>query len=178
MVYSRSALALVLLLTACPDDAPPGSDSGSSTNASSPTNPTADGSEGPCPGGGMLCGSECVSIGSDPNNCGGCDIVCGQGEQCIGAMCLDLDPCDGGPGTPCGPNCVNTDNDNNNCGECGNNCNQDEGEVCNNGECMQQGNSESESMTGPDPTTSGTTSDGSSSGGSSSGGGSTSTGSM
>lgn len=169
MAYSRCALALVLLLAACPDDAPPGSDSGSSTNAS-PQTPSVDGSEGPCPDGGMLCGSECVAIGSDVNNCGGCGNVCNEGEQCIGAMCRDLDPCDDGPGTVCGPECVDLNTDPNNCGDCNNDCNTDEGEVCSNGECMAQGNSESESMTGPDPTTSGPSTDGTSSGGSTSGG--------
>ncbi|MCA9710805.1 MAG: hypothetical protein KDK70_33495 [Myxococcales bacterium] len=172
MVYSRSALALVLLLTACPDDAPPSSDSGSSTNATTPTNPTADGTEGPCPDGGSLCGSDCVFLGSDNNNCGACGVVCsGVGEECIGAMCVDTDPCDGGPGTPCGSECVDINNDDNNCGDCGRNC--DDNEICTNGDCIPQGGT---GETGPNPTTSdGSSSEGSSSGGGSSGGSSSTT---
>jgi len=149
MAYSRSALALTLLLTACPgeDNQTPDAETGATSDPTS--NPTS-ADEGPCPGGGSQCGNECVFLGSDEVNCGACGVVCGQGEECIGAVCLDLDPCDGGPGTACGPNCVDIDNDPNNCGDCGNNC--EEGQSCNGGECMGPGET-----TGPPPGTGGTT---------------------
>lgn len=177
MVYSRSALAFALLLTACPSDEPPVADTGSGT--SSPTTSTpGEGSEGPCPEG-SPCGSECVFLGSDPNNCGACGNVCGEGTECIGAECLDTDPCDGAPGTPCGPSCVDLDSDNNHCGECGNDCN--ENEYCGNGMCISRGGETTDtppdtdsgpSTTTGDETTNGSSGDppGTTSGGSSTGG--------
>lgn len=147
MVYSRAAIALSLLLAACPGDDNPSTDTDASSGGQS-TTPTSAGSEGPCPGGGSLCGTECVFLGSDENNCGGCGNVCAADEECIAAVCTDLDPCDGGPGTPCGSVCVadiNTDPDH--CGECNNDC--DDGEVCSGGTC--QGGAEGPSDSSGDP---------------------------
>ena len=38
-----------------------------------------------------LCGGKCVDLGSDPNNCGMCGVVCGGGVVCAGiaeAVCV------------------------------------------------------------------------------------------
>jgi len=147
MVYPRQALALVLLLAACPGEGGSTSDTEASTGSSPTSDPTAGGEEGPCPGGGSPCGSECVFLGSDEANCGVCGNVCGQGEECIAAQCVDLDPCDGGPGTPCGPDCVDIESDPNHCGDCYQDC--DEGQSCAGGMCMGGG----EEVTGPPPET-------------------------
>lgn len=169
MAYPRSALAFILLLAGCPGE---GSSSSSDTGTSTGSTPTsAEGSEGPCPGGGSPCGSECVFLGSDPNNCGACGNVCEAGVECIGAQCLDTDPCDG-MGYPCNGVCVDLDNDNNNCGDCGNQC--EAPEVCNGeGNCMAVGNDSTTTpgtdTTPPDTTTDGTTSSGTTSGGTTSG---------
>jgi hypothetical protein len=163
MAYPRPALAFALLLSACPSDDPPMSDTGSGTGSPQTSAPTDAGEEGPCPGGGSPCPSgECVFLGSDENNCGGCGNVCPAGEECIAAQCVDTDPCDG-QGTSCNGACVDIGSDRNNCGDCDNVC--EEGDVCIDGQCMDQG---SDNTSGPPP--------GSESGpGSSSGEGSTST---
>jgi hypothetical protein len=68
------------------------------------------------------CGSKCVDLYTDPNNCGGCENVCaGVKTACFNAMCqceVGLQDC--GEGT-----CVNLSNDNNNCGGCDNVCDSD-----------------------------------------------------
>lgn len=167
MVYSRAAIVLTLLLAACPNNDNPGMETDASSGGQS-TAPTSAGSEGPCAMG-SLCGTECVFLGSDEANCGSCGNVCGQGEECIAAVCTDLDPCDGGPGTPCGPTCVgDIDSDPNHCGECFNGCG--DGEVCQGGTCQGGGEGPSDSSGDPPGTTTdmpGTTTDmsGTSSGG-------------
>ena len=152
MVYSRAAIALTLLLAGCPGEENPSTDTDASSGGQS-TAPTSAGSEGPCPDGGSPCGNECVFLGSDENNCGGCGNACAAEEQCIAAVCTDLDPCDGGPGTPCGPVCVaDINSDPNYCGDCNNSCG--DGEACVDGTCMGGGEGPSDSSTGdPDPTT-------------------------
>ena len=143
MVYTRAAFALALLLAGCPDNENQGSETEASSGGQS-TLPTSAGSEGPCPMGDP-CGNECVFLGSDENNCGACGNACPQGFECIAAVCTDLDPCNGGPGTVCGPECVqDLDSNPNHCGECFNDCG--DGEVCSNGDCMGGGD-------GPETTT-------------------------
>lgn len=157
MAYPRHALVLALLLTACPGGEQNDSGDGSSTGSTPTTMPTG-ADEGPCPEGGLPCDGACVYFGSDENNCGGCGNVCGAGLECIGAECVDTNPCDeaGGDGTPCGGSCVDIDNDPGNCGDCGNQCG--ENEECNGGMCIPVGDTNPpppETTTGMDPTTSG-----------------------
>src|SRR5258708_37195888 len=40
-----------------------------------------------CPGNEKNCGGVCVDETSDPNNCGGCGIVCPPGSACVNSMC-------------------------------------------------------------------------------------------
>ena len=44
-----------------------------------------------------FCGGRCIDISADPNNCGGCRVVCDPGEECLDGFC-------GGPGVPLGEN--------------------------------------------------------------------------
>jgi hypothetical protein len=49
-----------------------------------------------CSGPGVeQCGSSCVSIESDPKNCGGCGTACAGGEACEGSICVALCQIDG-----------------------------------------------------------------------------------
>lgn len=41
-----------------------------------------------CRGGLVKCASGCVDLASDPNNCGGCGIVCAAGESCEAGTCV------------------------------------------------------------------------------------------
>jgi len=41
----------------------------------------------PCPGG-TLCGGACVTLATDPSNCGACGRACGAGETCSGGTCV------------------------------------------------------------------------------------------
>lgn len=176
MAYVHRALVSFLLLTACPGDDPPSTDTGSGTSSVQTTMP-GEGSEGPCPDGGSPCGSACVFLGSDNDNCGACGNVCAEGTECIGAECLDVDPCDSGPGTPCGPICVqDLNSDPEHCGDCFDDC-PDDAPVCAGGECMSGDPPPPPPTTGDDsssgdPTT-GDPPGTSSSGGSSSGGSTT-----
>jgi len=81
-----------------------------------------------CVAGANCCAGQCVDLISDPNNCGGCSLVCLTGANasplCSGGACsLVCDPgydnCNGSPGDGCE---VNTQTDPNNCGACGNIC--------------------------------------------------------
>jgi hypothetical protein len=70
----------------------------------------------------VMCGTQCVDIMSDPNNCGGCDQPCGTGLNCSGGSCA----C-GGDLSVCGTQCVDLTKDPANCGACSHNC---EGNSC------------------------------------------------
>jgi hypothetical protein len=39
-----------------------------------------------CPGGTTDCG-DCVDTSNDPNNCGGCGILCQNGADCVNGVC-------------------------------------------------------------------------------------------
>jgi hypothetical protein len=100
-----------------------------------------DGGEGGC------CGTACLEMADDPNNCGGCGVKCAAVEVCELGYCVIAQcspahqgaPCevDGGGfldlGSCCGVSCANLGSDPNNCGLCGNSCG-DGG--CNQGSCQ------------------------------------------
>jgi len=78
------------------------------------------------------CGSKCVDVYTDPDNCGGCGTICdGVKNACANAVCS----CEVGL-TDCGDGkCTNTATDNKNCGGCGNTCGS--GKQCSDGFCKQ-----------------------------------------
>lgn len=76
------------------------------------------------------CGGVCIQTNIDPQNCGGCDVVCETGEVCSAGACTSsclsgLEICEG--------SCVDFQTDRNHCGACGNACDVDEG--CVSGSC-------------------------------------------
>ncbi len=89
--------------------------------------PTASGA---CLDPATTCGSTCVDLAHDPDNCGACSHVCGLGEVCNGGLCSFA--CLGGS-TACGSACVDLGHDPDNCGACGNACGADQ--VCADGQC-------------------------------------------
>ena len=86
--------------------------------------------DGGCPAAQSACGASCVDEQSDPNNCGGCGVVCGTGTDCEQGACLA--PCLAGQ-TRCSGRCLALETDNVNCGACGHTCST--GLVCSNGAC-------------------------------------------
>jgi hypothetical protein len=108
----------------------------------------------------MMCGGKFIDPGLDPENCGGCGIVCNgdyNGGTCAdggdgggGGGCVDLGGgcvfsaqccsgwCNGGTCDSCGmvvcnDMCVDTSSDNINCGNSDNQC---IGTNCQNGSCQ------------------------------------------
>ena len=84
----------------------------------------------PCGPGSELCGSVCVNLQSDNQNCGKCNNPCKAGEVCSGGTCKLS--CPAGTST-CSNTCVNLKTDLNNCGSCNKKCLA--GQVCSNGMC-------------------------------------------
>lgn len=37
---------------------------------------------------GMICGTDCVDLDTDPNHCGNCDTACIGATTCIGGLCV------------------------------------------------------------------------------------------
>src|SRR5262249_20817123 len=74
-----------------------------------------------------------VNLSIDPNNCGGCGVVCGAGQVCSGGVCGGWP---GGQGN-CNGTCVNLGNNVNRCGTCGNACQPvaNAVRICANGTC-------------------------------------------
>ena len=99
--------------------------------------------DNPAQCGGACCGSQCIDVTSDPNNCGGCDVVCPSGGACVNGSCAGCGPsgnaCDTGQ-MCCGSNgCKSLDSDVNNCGACGTVC--PSGVTCVSGQCTTGGTS-------------------------------------
>jgi len=80
----------------------------------------------PCPGG-ALCGTVCVDIVNDRNNCGSCGNECSTGVPCIAGSCS----CPPGY-TTCPTGCADLASDLSNCGVCGAVC----GGTCSGGKCI------------------------------------------
>jgi hypothetical protein len=81
-----------------------------------------------CPTGHQLCGSQCIFVNNDPQNCGGCGMACPGMLACIAGTCGCPQPT-----MNCGNVCVDSHVDGNNCGGCGVSCVA--GTVCSMGAC-------------------------------------------
>jgi hypothetical protein len=73
-------------------------------------------------------GEVCTNLGSDVDNCGGCNVVCAAGDVCLSGACT----CPVAGDTNCSGTCTDLMNDPNNCGACGNVCPTG---VCTGGAC-------------------------------------------
>jgi hypothetical protein len=87
-----------------------------------------------CAPGLTRCGSACVDLGFDLNNCGACGTVCTAERTCSNGFCLGA--CD--PGfTLCDSGCTDLNSDYFNCGRCGVVCGGgDAPYACSAGECV------------------------------------------
>ncbi len=79
----------------------------------------------------LRCGDTCVDYLNDPDNCGSCGSVCGDGTCCTNGNCVSL--CAEGK-TWCNGQCVDFQSDPNNCGACGSVCG--DGTCCSGGACV------------------------------------------
>ncbi len=89
-------------------------DEGSAPQGDAVTDETSD-----CGEGRVTCGSLCVDLLTDRNNCGGCGSVCRPFEVCQNGGCMIECPAEQ---IDCGGECVNIDSDLANCGGCGRTC--------------------------------------------------------
>ena len=90
-----------------------------------------------CASGQIACGTGCVDLNADSENCGACGTTCPATQACVKGACAY--ECPNGD-TICAPDggatggvCVNTKTDNDNCGACGHAC--PAGQVCFGGSC-------------------------------------------
>ena len=93
----------------------------------------------------MLCGTQCIDVTKNSDNCGGCgnncannlprnvtaDVTC-QERQCVYTCASGYQDCGSH-----GRNCVNLMQDAENCGSCGNVCDPAQQEYCFNGICQK-----------------------------------------
>jgi hypothetical protein len=75
------------------------------------------------------CGTTCIDVSSDAQNCGACGQACPTTQVCSAGAC----------GCPtdrllCGASCIDSSSDDQNCGGCGNACR--DSEVCSSGACV------------------------------------------
>jgi hypothetical protein len=109
-----------------------------------------DSADDECGDGQVECGDQCVSLASDVDHCGACDIVCLPGQTCTAGECelielgcncdeareLCVDgACECRPGlSACGASCVDVRSDVDHCGGCGQPC----AGFCVDGECEEE----------------------------------------
>ncbi len=92
----------------------------------------------PCGEGRFQCNGACISVTSDPNNCGGCGAKCPDEQPCKDGQCGGCPPGDAWcPGT----GCTFTGGDEKNCGGCGKTC--DPRQICDSGICQCRGDNPS-----------------------------------
>ncbi len=104
----------------------------------------------PCAGGlgdDMCCGSSCLGLSFDHENCGACGKACAANQFCEYGQCATTPTCgpansgvvcpgaDGGLATCCGSSCTSLQTDSLNCGQCGVEC--PSGSLCTQGYCQQ-----------------------------------------
>jgi hypothetical protein len=82
----------------------------------------------------VCCGTSCLDVESDPDNCGGCGIACDPDQYCSQGVCLSGvtctlaaqgEPCVVSPGKAgacCSGACVDVNRDTSNCSGCGYSC--------------------------------------------------------
>jgi hypothetical protein len=85
---------------------------------------------GGCPTGQFACGQLCITLDSDPLNCGTCGNACGAGRACMAGACVTS--CAAGY-ADCSGTCHDLMADRLNCGACNQACAG--GQVCNMGTC-------------------------------------------
>ena len=95
-----------------------------------------------CPPYSSFCAGACIPSSVDPNNCGGCGVVCTGAQVCSAGVCSS--GCLPGL-TVCGQACVDLANDSAHCGDCASTCPDKQG--CSNGRCVAS------VPVGPDPKT-------------------------
>jgi hypothetical protein len=100
------------------------------TGTTPPTPVPAPPSQQSCLPGLTRCGSACVDLGSDLNNCGACGSDCPAPFSCIEGACR----CPGEFGYSCTGVCIDLGSDPANCGSCGNVCGAERS--CINGFCL------------------------------------------
>lgn len=86
-----------------------------------------------CPAPRVLCGSSCVDVRSDGQNCGGCGLRCEGGAACSGAQCVTGPSCQD-PLRMCGSACVDVQSSTAHCGACNRACAS--GQRCTSGQCV------------------------------------------
>jgi hypothetical protein len=86
-----------------------------------------------CPAPTTDCFDICVNLQTDPGNCGGCNVVCGQGVACLNGVCSTACPANLSlcPDQPA--RCADLSNSPRDCGRCGVACAA--GVVCQLGQC-------------------------------------------
>lgn len=89
-----------------------------------------EGGQGGCTPDRFMCGGACTDVKADPQNCGACGKICGEGLTCDDGNCTVLCVSDK---KDCNGTCVDTTSDVLHCGSCPNACGA--GLLCSAGRC-------------------------------------------